>query len=292
MPGSLAQLALDAAALGAAYALVAAGFVLVLGATGAVNFAQGDLVMAGGFAAVVVGGLIPLPGLALLPLVALAMAALGLAVGAVAYLPLRNRPPTAVFVSTIAVGIILQNGANALFGQAPRAAPALVEGGPLRVAGLVLDRQDAAIIVVAAATLGALALVMERTQLGRRLRATAQDAEMARAVGIRVTRLRLLSFALGAALAGIAGLLLANRYFVTPSAGGGLMLKAYVAATIGGWGRLGGAALGALLIGVFETVVAALVSYVAAEALLYLVLLLVLAVRPQGLFGEAAGRRA
>lgn len=292
MPGSLAQLVLDAVALGAAYALVAAGFVLVLGATGAVNFAQGDMVMAGGFAAVLLGGLLPLPGLALLPLVALVMAALGLAAGAVAYLPLRDRPPTAVFVSTIALGIILQNGANALFGQAPRAAPPLLGGGPLSVAGLSLDRQDAAIIVTAATVLGALALLMERTQLGRRLRATAQDAEMARAIGVRVTRLRLLSFGLGTALAGVAGLLLANRYFMTPSAGGGLMLKAYIATAIGGWGRLGGAALGALMIGIFETVVAALVSYVAAEALLYAALLAVLALRPQGLFGEAAGRRA
>ena len=287
-----AQLLVNGVALGAAYALVALGFVLVLNATSAVNFAQGDLVMAGGFLAVALAGLIPLPGILLLPLVAALMAALGLLVSLLAYLPLRRRPPVSVFISTIAVGIILQNGATLLFGPEPKAAPALFGGGTLEIAGLLVPEQSLAVVAVAGLLILGQHWLFARTQLGRRLRATAQDPEMARACGIPVTAMVAFTFALGAALAGAAGLLLSNQFFVTPTAGSGLILKAYIAVTIGGWGSVAGAVAGALLIAAFEVLVSATLSYSAATAALYLALLAILAVRPQGLFGEAARSRA
>jgi branched-chain amino acid transport system permease protein len=286
------QLTLNGIALGAAYALAALGFVLVLNATRAVNFAQGDLVMAGGFLAVALGGWLPAPGIVLLPAVLALMAVLGLVVSLVAWLPLRNRPPTSIFISTIAVGVILQQGANDIFGAAPQAGPPLVGSGFVELGGLVLARQALATILVAALLVGGLHLLLTRTQTGRRLRAAAQDPEMARAIGIDVTVMALASFALAASLAGAAGLLLANQYFVTPGAGSDLMLKAYIAVVIGGWGRLGGAVIGALLIALFEVGVAAAVSYPVAEALLYAALLVLLLLRPEGLLGEAEGRRA
>jgi branched-chain amino acid transport system permease protein len=288
----LAQLLVNGVALGAAYALVALGFVLVLNATGAVNFAQGDLVMAGGFLAVALAGFIPAPGFVLLPLVMGLMALLGLAVSATAYLPLRNRPPVSVFISTIAIGIILQNGATVLFGPEPKAAPPLFGSGAFTVAGLQVPEQSLAVIAIAALLIAGQYWLFTHTQFGRRLRATAQDPGMARACGIPVTRMIAFTFALGAALAGAAGLLLSNQFFVTPSAGSGLILKAYIAVTIGGWGSLAGAVIGALLIATFEVVVSYALSYTAATAALYLALLAILAVRPQGLFGEAARRRA
>lgn len=287
-----AQLLVNGVALGAAYALVALGFVLVLNATSAVNFAQGDLVMAGGFLAVALAGPIPLPGILLLPLVAALMAALGLLVSLLAYLPLRRRPPVSVFISTIAVGIILQNGATLLFGPEPKAAPALFGGGTLEIAGLLVPEQSLAVVAVAGLLILGQHWLFARTQLGRRLRATAQDPEMARACGIPVTAMVAFTFALGAALAGAAGLLLSNQFFVTPTAGSGLILKAYIAVTIGGWGSVAGAVAGALLIAAFEVLVSATLSYSAATAALYLALLAILAVRPQGLFGEAARSRA
>ena len=291
------QLLINGVALGAAYALVALGFVLVLNATSAVNFAQGDLVMAGGLLAVALAPHIhllgiPLPGIALLPLTILLMAALGLMIALVAYLPLRNRPPVGVFISTIATGIILQNGATILFGPEPRAAPPLFSGGTVDLGGLVVAEQSLAIIAVAAVLIAAQHWVFARTQLGRRLRATAQDPEMARACGVPVTAMILVTFALGAAYAGAAGLLLANRYFVTPTAGGDLILKAYIAVTIGGWGSVPGAVVGALLIALFEVGVSSVLSYPVALGALYATLLVILVARPQGLFGEAARRRA
>ncbi len=275
---TILQLALNGLALGAAYALVALGFVLVLNATGAVNFAQGDLVMAGGYAAAALATVLPVPGLALLPILG--------------YFPLMRRPATAVFVSTIAIGLVLQNAALSLFGPEPRTAPPVWVSEPLRWGGLALSHQALAVIAIAALLVSGQGWLLARTRLGRSLRATAQDREMAAALGIPVHAMIALSFALAAALAGAAGALLANQFFVTPTAGGALILKAYIAVVIGGWGSLAGAVAGALLVGLFETVVAAEVSYTAASALLYAALLMILLVRPQGLFGEAAGRRA
>jgi branched-chain amino acid transport system permease protein len=294
---SWAQIAIDGVALGAAYALVALGFVLILNAAGAVNFAQGDLVMAGGFAAIVLAGTLPLegvavPGLLLAPLVMLAGGAGGWIAAEVAYRPLRHRPPVAVFISTIAVGILLQHGANGIFGAAERRTPPLLAGEPLKLGGLTISLQSLGIVATAALVMLLLHQLLERTQLGRRLRAAAEDAEMARALGIPVRRLTALAFALGAGLAALAGLLLANVYFVTPTAGLAFMLKAYIAVTIGGWGSLRGAVAGAFLVALFELVAGRLFSASIADALLYVALLLALLLRPQGLFGEAAGRRA
>lgn len=292
---ALAQILLNGLALGAAYALIALGFVIIINAVGAVNFAQGDLVMAGGFVAIALapmlgdagGG----PGLLLLPLVMLLMGGFGVGVAHLAYFPLRGRPQVAVFVSTIAIGLILQHLANALFGAAPRAGPPLIGGGGPTIGSLTLSSQQIAVLVSAAALVSATGLLLGHTQLGRRMRAVAQDPEMAAAIGIRPKRMIGISFALAVALAGTAGLLLANQFFVSPSDGGLFMLKAYIAVTIGGWGRLDGAVLGALLIGLFETIVASFTSYLMAEALLYGVLLAMLALRPEGLLPERARSR-
>jgi len=286
------QLLINGLALGAAYALVALGFVLVLNATAAVNFAQGDLVVAGGYVAIALAGALPVPGIVLLPLVLVLMAALGLVVAALAYMPLAARPPASVFISTIAIGIVLQNGVNLIFGAAPRATPPLLGSGRLDWGGLTVSTQSLAIIAVAALLIAAQSFVMARTQLGRALRATAQDRETARALGIPVTAMIAASFAIAAALAGAAGLLLANQFFVTPSAGTDFVIKAYIATTIGGWGSLAGAVAGAFLIAFFEVGVSSLFSYTVATAALYAALLAILLLRPQGLFGEAAQMRA
>ena len=282
-----AQLAVNAIALGAIYALVALGFVLVIGAVGAVNFGHGELVMLGGMVAVGAATLLPadtaLPGLVVLPAVLAVMAVAGLVVAAVAYAPLRRAPPTSVFIATIAVGLIVQHGVTAGIGPEPRRGPPLVDGGILDIAGIGLSHQQLATIAAAAVLILAVHVLLHRTRFGRRLRAAAQDP-----VPLTIA----VSFALAAALAGAAGLLLSNQYLVTPTDGGMLMLKAYIATVIGGWGRIWGAALGAFAIAVFETLVAAAASYLVAEALLYVGVLAVLAFRPRGLFGEAAGRRA
>ena len=301
------QLLVEVLALGAAYALVALGFVLILNATAAVNFAQGDLVMAGGFAAVLLKNALSVPGLLLLPILLIGMAVLGAIVALVAYMPLRRRPPEAVFISTIAVGIILQNAANRLFGAEPIAAPTLLGAGRVRFAGVNASVQSLAIIGVVALLIAALYTLFAHTQFGRRLRATAQDRDVAMAIGIPVDRMIVGTFAVGAALAGAAGLLLSNAFFVTPGAGADYMVKAYIAVVIGGWGSIQGAVAGALLIAAFEVLypslpllIPQLLSMPSSDAVfsqttstivLDVAVLLILIARPHGLFGEAVRQR-
>ena len=288
----LLQLVINGVALGSAYALVALGFVLILNATSAVNFAQGDLVMVGGFVAVAGAGMLSVPGIVLLPLVIIVMAVFGLGFSLLAYFPLKARPPVSVFISTIALGIVFQNGANALFGPEPRVVPPLLSGGYLKQGGLILSHQSLAIIVVAALVIAAQQILFIKTQFGRRLRATAQNRRMAQAIGIPVNWMIAATFGMAAALAGTAGLLLANQYFVSPGEGNDLIIKAYIAVVIGGWGSVPGAVVGAMLIAVFEVILSAYISYPLATGLLYATLLAILFFRPQGLFGEVIQKRA
>ncbi|HEX3349689.1 MAG TPA: branched-chain amino acid ABC transporter permease [Acetobacteraceae bacterium] len=300
----LLPLALNVLALGASYALVALGFVLILNATGAVNFAQGDLVMIGGFVTVVLASYLPVPAIVLLPILLAAMAALGVLIALAAYFPLRNRPPEAVFISTIAVGIILQNAATVLFGPEPKAAPPLLGVGEFDFGGMFVSRQSLAVIAVATLLIGSLYTLFAHTQFGRRLRAVAQDREVAAAIGIPVDAMIAGTFAVGTALAGAAGLLLANTFFVTPTEGANYILKAYIAIVIGGWGSIPGAVAGALLIALFEVLYpsmpvllpavgtgSGLFSQNTSTIVLDVVILLTLVVRPQGLFGEAIRQR-
>jgi branched-chain amino acid transport system permease protein len=275
-----------------AYALVALGFVLALNAAGAVNFAHGDLVVLGGAVAVMLAAWLGLPGFLLLPLVALALALAGVLAAHVAILPLARRPPEATFVATLALAAVIEQSLTLSLGAAPRTTPPLLGSGAVTIAGLPLGLQPLAIVIVGSLLVAGLWVLLERTQIGRRMRAVASDRHMARAVGIPVGRYVTLSLALAGALAGIAGFLLGHQFLVTPTQGAGHMLKAYIAVALGGWGSVPGALVGALAIGFFETFVSAELGDAWASAALYIAVLLVLTVRPRGLFGEPLGQRA
>lgn len=275
-----------------AYALVALGFVLALNASGAVNFAHGDLVVLGGAVAVLLASWLGLPGFLLMPLVALALAVAGVLAAHVAILPLARRPPEATFVATIALAAIIEQTLTVTMGASPRTTPPFLGSGAVTVAGMPLGLQPLAIVMVGAVLVAGLWFLLERTQLGRRMRAVTADRHMARAVGIPVRRYVTLSLALSGALAGIAGFLLGHQFLVTPTQGAGHMLKAYIAVALGGWGSVPGALIGALAIGLFETFVSAEVGDAWASAALYIAVLLVLTLRPRGLFGEPVGQRA
>ena len=275
-----------------AYALVALGFVLALNASGAVNFAHGGLVVLGGAAAVLADLWTGLPGPFLLPLVMIVLGAAGIVVAKVAILPLVRRPPEATFVATIALGAIIEQSLLLAMGNAPRTAPPLAGSGATEIAGLSVGRQPLAIVILSALLIVGVWFLLERTQVGRRMRAVAADRYAARASGIPVDRYIILSLALAGALAGVAGQLLGHQFLVVPTEGGGHMLRAYIAVALGGWGSVPGALLGALGIGVFETLVSSWLGDAWASAALYVAVLAVLSLRPQGLFGEPVGRRA
>jgi branched-chain amino acid transport system permease protein len=288
---AILQLIINGIALGALYALVTLGFVFVINATGAVNFAQGELVMAGGYAATVLQLLVP-SGPLILVAVAVVMFFVGLVLALVAYFPLMRRPPATVFISTLLCGIFLQSLFVVAFGPEVRAGPPLFSSSLVRLGPIEISQQSAGIVLVASLLIALQFVVFRYTQIGRKLRATTQDREMAQAIGIPVLWLIAITFGLGASLAGVAGALLANQYFVWPTGGVTLTVFAYMAVVIGGWGNIPGAVVGAMLIALFQVVVASFMSSTAATILLYLVVLSVFIVRPQGLFGEHARRRA
>ncbi len=274
-----------------AYALVALGFVLALNAAGVVNFAHGTLVVLGGALAVVLASSIGPAEPLLFVLVALALGLAGILAARLAILPLAARPAEATFVATIALAAIIEQGLTIWLGAEPHAAPSLIGTGMIEIAGLRMGRQPLAILVVGGVLVLAIWFLLERTQIGRRMRAVAADRHMARAVGIPVTRYVTLSLGLSGALAGVAGLLLGHQFLVSPTQGADYMLKAYIAVALGGWGSVPGAVLGALTIGLFETFASVAVGDAWASAALYIGVLLVLMLRPRGLFGEPVGRR-
>ena len=227
----------------------------------------------------------------LLPLVALAMFVLGVLVCCVAYFPLMKRPPSTVFISTLLIGVILENAFVVVIGPEAKAGPPLLQGPNLPLGPVVLSPQAIATVLLAALLIGGQYLIFFRTPVGRRLRAVAQDREMAQAIGIPAFRLIAVTFGLGTALAGVAGALLANQFFVSPTGGVSLAIYAYIAVVIGGWGSISGAVAGAMIIALFQVVVSAYVSYTVATGCLYVALLVILFFRPQGLFGERIQRR-
>jgi branched-chain amino acid transport system permease protein len=156
---------------------------------------------------------------------------------------------------------------------------------------MTISRQSLAVIAVAVVLVPAVHLLLGSTQFGRRLRAAAQDPDLARALGIDTKRMIGATFMLGTALAAAAGVLLADRFAIAPGHGVDLAVKAYIAVAIAGWGRVGGAALVAILIALFETLFSHLAPTAVADTLIYFFLLVMLVLRPEGWFGAAAQRR-
>jgi branched-chain amino acid transport system permease protein len=288
---SYVQLLTNTVALGAAYSLVALGFILVVKATGAVNFAHGDLVMAGGYVAILLGALLPLPLIVLLPLVAAAMFAAGVVLCFLAYMPLIKRPPSTVFISTLLCGIILENAYVVAFGPQAKAGPPLLATGSLSLGEIDFSIQGIGTLTVAALLVATQYLLFFHTQLGKRLRAVAEDRDMARAVGIPAFRLIAVTFGVGTALAGIAGAILANQFFVAPTGGVALSVYGYIAVVIGGWGSLPGAVVGSMIVALFQVVASRFLPYTVAAGALYAALFVILFFRPQGVFGERIQRR-
>jgi branched-chain amino acid transport system permease protein len=305
----MTQLLLNTLSLGAAYSLLAIGFVLVLNATGAVNLAHGSFVVVGGFLSASCGAMLKLPGAVILPIVLAGMMVVGGILALIAYYPLRNRSPVSVFISTISMSAILETGTLLVFGPSPRVGPPVLSSGSVHLGAATLNVQSLATIALAIVLVAAQYLVLSRTVLGKRLRAVAEDREMARALGMNVNAMIFITFGIAAALAGAAGLMFSNTFYITPGDGEAYMIKTYVAATMGGWGSLRGAVVGAFLVAAFEVLVPslplalpsivgalpsleAIFSPTASTIWLYLAFLVVLFFRPQGLFGEAVQQRA
>jgi branched-chain amino acid transport system permease protein len=272
--------------MGCIYALLALGFVLILNASGAINFAQGELVMLGGFVVVWLTADLALPWYAVVVLAALAMAVLGVVLERLAFRPLKGKPFVTVFISTIGFGIVLRNVALLLWGPSPRSLPALFTPDVLRVGGAVISTQHLFIVGVTLTLLLGLQAFFVHTRTGVFMRAAAQDEETARLLGVRTGRTMVLTFVLSSLLAGLAGFLLAPVFFVYPDVGHLLILKLFIAVVIGGFGSVPGAILGGLFLGLIEVLAAAYVSSLYKDVIAFAVLMVFLFLKPDGFLGE------
>ena len=278
--------------IGSIYALMALGFVLVYAATGVVNFAAGQMV--------VVGALLGVTGATQLAMSAditilwavLSMAALGVLFFLAVYRPLQNSPIVTIIVGTIAVGIIINNISLNIWGPQPLRLESPFGTQPFLVGGVALSAHTLAIIGITAAVVAALSWLLYGSGLGAKMRAVAQDPEAARLMGINAMGLTAFTWGLAAALAGLAGVMMAPVWFVDVSMGDGLALKAFAATIIGGFGSVPGAILGGILVGLTEMLGAAYISAAYKDAIVFGVMIAFLLFKPEGLFGEDVGDRA
>ncbi len=286
------QLLFTGLGIGAIYALVALGFVLLIRAASVVNFAQGEFSMLGAYAMVVLAAQLGLPYYVALPIAVVLMAGFGVVFAGATYWPLRHRGQLPVIISTIGASIFLANTVLFLYGPSPAVLPGLFDSPGFEVGGVFMDSQYIVIIVAAALMVLLQFLIFEKTLLGKKLQATSQDKEMASLLGIPVAAMVLITFAYSAALGGLAGILVAPVLFVSVGMGALISLKAFAANIIGGFGNIPGAILGGLALGIVETFGAAFISVPYKDAIAFAVLLLFLLIRPQGLFGEKIAEKA
>jgi branched-chain amino acid transport system permease protein len=286
------QLLFTGLGIGAIYALVALGFVLLIRAANVVNFAQGEFSMLGAYLMVILTSGIGLPYFVSIPIAIVAMAAFGIVFAGATYWPLRHRGQLPVIISTIGASIFLANIVLALYGPSPQVLPGLFDNTGFDVGGVFMDSQYLAIMVVVTLLVVLQFLIFEKTLLGKKLQATSQDKEMASLLGIPVAVMILITFAYSAALGGIAGVLVAPVLFVSTGMGAIISLKAFAANIIGGFGNIPGAIIGGLALGLVETFGAAFISVPYKDAIAFAVLLLFLLIRPQGLFGEKISEKA
>jgi branched-chain amino acid transport system permease protein len=291
----LGQLAFTGLAIGGVYALIALGIVLIYRATNVVNFAQGESCMLGAYALVYISQGARVDYF-LAAAVALAlMAVLGLLFALGLYYPLRNRSFLPVIIATIGASIMFQNGALAVFGPSPERVRPVIEAGStggVMLGGVFFDYQYVVILGVTLVLVVTQYAFFEYTLLGKKMQATSQDKDMARLLGIPVTLMIALTFIYSTALGGLAGMLVAPIYFVTHKMGAVLGLKAFAVTIAGGFGDVRGAIAGGLTLGVIETFGAAYVSVVYKDAFAFLLLILFLLFRPQGIFGEKVAEKA
>lgn len=290
--GLVLQLLFTGIGIGAIYALVALGFVLIFRAANVVNFAQGEFSMVAAYLMVVFAVDLEWPYW-LSFLVALAgMALLGLIFNFGVYYPLRHRSYLPVIISTIGASIFLANTTLALYGPQPQVLPGWFATPGFQVGPVYLDSQYLLIIGVTLLLVLLQYWFFEHTLTGKKLQATSQDKEMAALLGIPVSRMIIFTFVYSAVLGGIAGILVAPILFVSIQMGATIALKAFAATIIGGFGDVAGAVLGGFALGVIETFGAAYVSVPYKDGFAFLVLVLFLIFRPQGLFGERVAEKA
>jgi branched-chain amino acid transport system permease protein len=276
--------------LGAIYALVALGFSLVYRTMGLVNFAHGQVVMLGAFTASTFYMTAQLPFALAVVIAMLVTGLVGVVIERVLR-PLEGRDFDLMLIGTIGFGVMLEALATVIWGATGRAVPSPIDTPPIDVGGIKIRTYSIVVLIVAAAATLALVVFLQRTRLGSAMQAVAMDPDAATAVGIHVGRCNAIAFAIGAALAALAGGLAGPLLYVNASLGGSLGIKGFAAAILGGFGNIQGAILGGLAIGILDAFAAGhFEGY--SELVVFVVFTVLIMVRPTGIFGERTVNRA
>ncbi len=294
--------------LGSIYALVALGYTMVYGILGLINFAHGDIVMVGALTALSViaglaGGAVPAPLILALALFAaiLVCVALGVSIERVAYRPLRRAPRLAPLITAIGVSILIQYTAALIWSKQYIALPEIIRPSQFTLAGASFTDLQLFIFVLACGVMAGLLWFLKHTRLGKAMRASEQSPDVAGLMGIDVNRVIAFTFLLGSALGAVAGLMVVLYYGIGHYFMGYMLgLKAFTAAVLGGIGKVNGAVLGGLLLGLIESLASGYIGDLTGGVLgsnyrdifAFLVLIVVLVFRPSGLVGEPASERA
>lgn len=271
--------------MGAIYALIALGYTMVYGIAKMLNFAHGDVIMVGTYVVYTVMSSMPIPEWAAIVVAMGACVVLGITVEALAYRPLRGAPGLAVLITAIGVSIFLQNGAQQIWGTNPKVY-GQVDSISLFGGNLNISWDVPLTIAVTVVIMLALTFYTSKTRMGKAMRAVSEDRDAAALMGINVNSTIATTFAIGSALAAVAGVLLWHKTTLNTTFGAMPGIKAFTAAVLGGIGSMPGAMLGGVLLGVIEAYSKAYISTQFTDAIVFSVLVIILLVKPTGLLGK------
>jgi branched-chain amino acid transport system permease protein len=296
---TLLQQIINGLSLGAIYALIALGYTMVYGVLRLINFAHGDVYMLGAFAGYYLANALGLDGdpsvlwAIVVTMGAMAICAvIGMLIERLAYKPVRQHSRLTALITAIGVSLLLEYGGQVVFGATPRFFPQMIESQTYVLGGVQITNQNLLIILVAVVVMFGLEYIVHRTRIGKAMRATSYNLSVAKLMGINTDRVIAFTFALGSALAAAGGVLVALAIpRIDPLMGLMTGLKAFVAAVLGGIGSIPGAMVGGVLIGLMETGLSATAYSTYRDAVAFAVLILILLVRPSGLFGSSVAEK-
>ena len=285
---SFLQFLISGISLGSIYALIALGYTMVYGIAKMLNFAHGDVIMIGAYVAYVSISTLNLSPFFAVLIAVVTCTLLGILIERVAYKPLRNSSPLTVLITAIGVSYFLQNIALLIFGSKAVNFTSVVSLPAFEIVpGLTVTGETAVTIAVSVVIMAALMIFINHTKAGQAMLAVSEDRGAAQLMGVNVNGTISLTFAIGSALAAIAAVLLCSSYPVlSPYTGAMPGIKAFVAAVFGGIGSIPGAMIGGILLGVIENLSKAYISSQMSDAIVFLILIIVLLVKPTGILGK------
>ena len=283
------QYLINGVSIGAVYAIIALGYTMVYGIAKMLNFAHGDVIMVGAYISFCVTNYLGLPAVVSIIAAMAVCMVLGIIIEGLAYKPLRGTSSLAVLITAIGVSYFLQNAAQLIWGSAPKNYTSIVTFDPIRLFDGRLTITGEVIITILASVIimVGLTLFTTKTRMGKAMRAVSEDRAAAQLMGINVNNTISMTFAIGSALAAVAGVLLCSTVpTLQPTTGSMPGIRAFTAAVFGGIGSIPGAMLGGILLGIIETMTKAYLSTQFSDAIVFLVLIIVLLVKPAGLMGK------